>query len=70
MSAMQDVTATAQAGETAYENSKGQGVSHATNSNVPESIQRKAPASVEDKIPDSVNDSECSPAYSSFQGGR
>ncbi|CZR55413.1 uncharacterized protein PAC_05300 [Phialocephala subalpina] len=61
MSAMQDTLATARAGETAYENSKGQGVSHATDSSVPEPVQRKAPASVEDKLPDSVHDTGSNP---------
>lgn len=53
---MQDTSATTQAGQTANENSKGQGVSHAGNSSVPESIQRKAPAGLEDQLPDSVHD--------------
>ena len=39
----------------AQQNSKGQGVSHATDSSVPSSIQEKVPQSVEDELPDSVH---------------
>ena len=59
MSNYQDkaIGATAQAGESAFENNKGAGVSHAQgHSSVPESVQRKVPANVEDKLPDSVHD--------------
>jgi hypothetical protein len=38
------------------QNAKGQGVSHATTSSVPETIQKKVPQSVEDQLPDSVHD--------------
>jgi hypothetical protein len=38
------------------QNSKGQGVSHATTSSVPQTLQEKVPKSVEDKIPDSAHD--------------
>ena len=39
----------------AQENYKGQGVSHAADSSVPASVQKKVPHSVEDELPDSVH---------------
>lgn len=36
----------------AMENDKGQGVSHAKDSSVPESIQKKAPSKLEHELPD------------------
>ena len=38
------------------QNDKGQGVSHAGDSAVPQKIQEKAPSSVEHQLPDSVHD--------------
>jgi hypothetical protein len=42
----------------AQQNAQGQGVSHATSSSVPETVQRKVPKSVEDQLPDSVHDTD------------
>lgn len=39
----------------APQNSKGQGISHATDSSVPDTVQRKVPQSFEDELPDSVH---------------
>jgi cation transport regulator ChaB len=38
------------------QNDKGQGVSHATDSSVPQKAQEKVPAGVEHQLPDSVHD--------------
>ena len=40
----------------AQQNEKGQGASHATDSSVPEGLQKKVPESVEHQLPDSVHD--------------
>ncbi|RDW58834.1 hypothetical protein BP6252_13310 [Coleophoma cylindrospora] len=40
----------------AAQNEHGQGVSHATESSVPGSIQRQAPKKIEDELPDAVHD--------------
>ncbi|RDW57701.1 hypothetical protein BP5796_12502 [Coleophoma crateriformis] len=39
----------------ASQNEQGQGVSHATESSVPGSIQRQAPKKIEDELPDAVH---------------
>lgn len=39
----------------ASQNQSGQGVSHASDSSVPDSIQRQAPKKLEDELPDSVH---------------
>jgi len=38
------------------QNEKGQGISHATDSQVPQKIQEKAPSKLEHELPDSVHD--------------
>jgi hypothetical protein len=43
------------------QNERGQGVSHATDSKLPETVQSKVPASVEHKVPDSVHDTGANP---------
>ena len=37
------------------QNDRGQGVSHATDSSVPQKIQEKAPSKLEHELPDSVH---------------
>jgi hypothetical protein len=39
----------------ASQSNQGQGVSHASDSSVPESVQRQAPKKLEDELPDSVH---------------
>ena len=38
------------------QNDKGQGVSHASDSQVPQKVQEKAPSQLEHELPDSVHD--------------
>lgn len=38
------------------QNERGQGVSHATDSSLPQSVQEKVPSDVEHKVPDSLHD--------------
>ena len=38
------------------QNERGQGVSHATNSSLPQSVQEKVPSSIENKVPDALHD--------------